>query len=137
MPKSIWIWRQRSSSPKCPIALYELLIGTITSGFTLNRVKNTNLMLIGTIISTIGFIVILLFHATENMLSIGLTILAAGLSLSISGGFNLILLSVPIQVTGIALGMTLLLNLVGMSVGSAHSGVFQETYKGIAQGVLG
>jgi hypothetical protein len=71
------------------------------------------------------------------MVSIGLTILAAGLALSISGGFNVILLSVPIQVTGIALGMTLLLNLVGMSLGPALSGLFQETYKGTAPGVVG
>jgi hypothetical protein len=71
------------------------------------------------------------------MVSIGLTILAAGLALSISGGFNVILLSVPIQVTGIALGMTLLLNLVGMSLGPALSGFFQETYKGTAPGVAG
>jgi MFS family permease len=112
-----------------------LLIGTITSGFILNRVKNTKLMLLGTAISTIGFFVLLAFHSTENMVSIGLTILAAGLALSISGGFNVILLSVPIQVTGIALGMTLLLNLVGMSLGPALSGLFQETYKGTAPGV--
>lgn len=71
------------------------------------------------------------------MVSIGLTILAAGLSLSVSGGFNVILLSVPIQVTGIALGMTLLLNLVGMSLGPALSGALQETYKGTVPGVPG
>jgi hypothetical protein len=59
------------------------------------------------------------------------------LALSISGGFNVILLSVPMQVTGIALGMTLLLNLVGMSLGPALSGLFQETYKGTAPGVAG
>src|SRR5215510_519659 len=114
-----------------------LLIGTITSGFILNRVKNTKLILLGTAISTIGFFVLLAFHSTENLVSIGLTILAAGLALSISGGFNVILLSVPIQVTGIALGMTLLLNLVGMSLGPALSGLFQETYKGTAPGVAG
>lgn len=114
-----------------------LLIGTITSGFILNRVKNTKLMLLGTAISTVGFFVLLAFHSTENMVSIGLTILAAGLALSISGGFNVILLSVPMQVTGIALGMTLLLNLVGMSLGPALSGAFQETYKGTAPGVAG
>jgi MFS family permease len=114
-----------------------LLIGTITSGFILNRVKNTKLMLLGTAISTIGFFVLLAFHSTENLVSIGLTILAAGLALSISGGFNVILLSVPMQVTGIALGMTLLLNLVGMSLGPALSGAFQETYKGTAPGVAG
>ena len=114
-----------------------LLVGTIMSGFILNRVKNTRLMLIGTVISTIGFFVLLNFHSTENMVSIGLTILAAGLALSISGGFNVILLSVPMQVTGIALGMTLLLTLVGMSLGPALSGAFQETYKGTAPGVAG
>ncbi len=114
-----------------------LLVGTIMSGFILNRVKNTTLMLIGTVISTAGFFVLLNFHSTENMVSIGLTILAAGLSLSISGGFNVILLSVPIQMTGIALGMTLLLNLVGMSLGPVLSGALQEMYKGTVPGVPG
>jgi MFS family permease len=114
-----------------------LLIGTIMSGFILNRVKNTKLMLFGTSISAIGFCVILIFHSTENMVSVGLTILAAGLSLSITGAFNIVLLSVPMQMTGIALGMTLLLNLVGMSVGPALSGVFQETYKGTVAGLAG
>jgi MFS family permease len=71
------------------------------------------------------------------MVSIGLAILAAGLSLSITGAFNVILLSVPMQMTGIALGMTLLLNLVGMSVGPAVAGVFQQMNQGIIQGVPG
>jgi MFS family permease len=114
-----------------------LLIGTIMSGFILNRVKNTKLILFGTVISTIGFFVVLNFHSTENMVSIGLTILAAGLSLSITGAFNVILLSVPMQMTGIALGMTLLLNLVGMSVGPALSGALQETYTGTVPGIPG
>jgi MFS family permease len=114
-----------------------LLIGTITSGFILNRVKNTKLMLFGTAISTIGFFAVLIFHSTENMVSIGLAILAAGLSLSITGAFNVILLSVPMELTGIALGMTLLLSLVGMSVGPALSGILQETYQGTIPGVTG
>jgi MFS family permease len=114
-----------------------LLIGTIMSGFILNRVKNTKLILFGTAISTIGFFVVFNFHSTENMVSIGLTILAAGLSLSITGAFNVILLSVPMQMTGIALGMTLLLNLVGMSVGPALSGALQESYTGTAPGIPG
>jgi MFS family permease len=114
-----------------------LLIGTIMSGFILNRVKNTKLTLIGTVISAIGFFILFMFHSTGSMVSIGLTILAAGLSLSITGAFNVILLSVPMQVTGIALGMTLLLNLVGMSVGPALAGVFQQMNQGTVQGVPG
>ena len=114
-----------------------LLIGTIMSGFILNKIKNTKLTLIGTVISAIGFFTLLMFHSTESMVSIGLAILATGLSLSITGAFNIILLSVPMQVTGIALGMTLLLNLVGMSVGPASAGVFQQMYQGTVEGVAG
>ena len=114
-----------------------LLIGTIMSGFILNKIKNTKLTLIGTVISTIGFFTLLMFHSTESMVSIGLAILATGLSLSITGAFNIILLSVPMQVTGITLGMTLLLNLVGMSVGPASAGVFQQMYQGTVEGVAG
>ena len=112
-----------------------LLIGTIMSGFILNKIKNTKLTLIGTVISAIGFFTLLMFHSTESMVSVGLAILATGLSLSITGAFNIILLSVPMQVTGIALGMTLLLNLVGMSVGPASAGVFQQMYQGTVEGV--
>ncbi len=112
-----------------------LLIGSIFSGFMLNRVKNIKLTLIGTAISAIGFIILLMFHSTENMVTIGLTILSAGLSLSIAGGFNVILVSVPMRMTGIALGMTLLLNLVGMSVGPALSGIFQQMHQGTVEGV--
>jgi MFS family permease len=114
-----------------------LLIGTIMSGFILNRVKNTKLTLIGTVISAVGFFILFMFHSTESMVSAGLAILAAGLSLSMTGAFNVILLSVPMQVTGIALGMTLLLNLVGMSVGPALAGVFQQMNQGVIQGVPG
>jgi MFS family permease len=114
-----------------------LLIGTIMSGFILNKVKNTKLTLVGTAISAIGFLILFMFHSTESMVSMGLAILAAGLSLSITGAFNVILLSVPIQMTGIALGMTLLLNLVGMSVGPALAGVFQQMNQGTVPGVLG
>jgi MFS family permease len=113
------------------------MIGTIMSGFILNKVKNTKLALIGTVISTAGFFILLMFHSTETMVSVGLTILAAGLSLSITGGFNVILVSVPMQMTGIALGMTLLLNLVGMSVGPVFAGILQQMYQGTVEGVEG
>jgi MFS family permease len=114
-----------------------LLIGTILSGFILTRIKNTKLTLIGTIIGAVGFFILFMFHSTTEMVSVGLAILAAGLSLSITGSFNVILLSVPMQMTGIALGMTLLLNLVGMSVGPALAGILQQTNQGAVEGVPG
>jgi MFS family permease len=114
-----------------------LLIGTVMSGFILNKVGNTRITLLGTIISAIGFFSLLLFHSTEFMVSVTLTIISAGLSLSITGGFNVVLLSAPIQATGIALGMTLLLNLVGMSIGPSIAATFQQMYQGAVEGVAG
>jgi MFS family permease len=114
-----------------------LLVGTIMSGFILNKVGNTRLTLLGTIISAIGFFSLLLFHSTEFMVSVSLTIISAGLSLSITGGFNVVLLSAPIQMTGIALGMALLLNLVGMSIGPSIAAMFQQMYQGTVEGVVG
>jgi MFS family permease len=113
------------------------LVTTVISGFILNKVKNTKLTLLGTVISTIGFFLLVMFHSTETMVAIGLTVLAVGLSLSIAGGFNVILTSVPMQVTGIALGMTMLLDLVGMSVGPVFAGIFQDVYRGTVSGVAG
>ncbi len=114
-----------------------LLVGTIMSGFILNKVGNTRLTLIGTIISAIGFFSLLLIHSTEFMVSVTLAIISAGLSLSITGGFNVVLLSAPIQATGIALGMALLLNLVGMSIGPSIAALFQQMYQGTVEGVAG
>ena len=114
-----------------------LLVGTIMSGFILNKVGNTRLTLLGTIISTIGFFSLLLFHSTEFMVSVTLAIIAAGLSLSITGGFNVVLLSAPIQATGIALGMALLLNLIGMSIGPSIAALFQQMYQGTVEGMAG
>jgi len=113
------------------------LVTTVISGFILNKVKNTKITLIGTTIATIGFFLLVMFHSTETMVTIGLTVLGVGLSLSIAGGFNVILVSVPVQVTGIALGMTMLLDLVGMSVGPVFAGIFQDAYSGTINGVAG
>ncbi|MGN6821933.1 MAG: MFS transporter, partial [Candidatus Nitrosocosmicus sp.] len=112
-----------------------LLIGTILSGFLLNKVGNTRLLVLGTILSTIGFFSLVAFHSTEEMVTFGLVIISSGLALSIAGVFNVILVSVPMQVTGIALGMTMLLNLVGMSVGPALAGVFQQMNQGVVPGI--
>jgi hypothetical protein len=71
------------------------------------------------------------------MVTITLAIIAAGLSLGFIGGFNIVLLSTPIQFAGIALGMTLLLNLIGQSIGPSIAGMFQQMHRATVQGVSG
>ncbi|HSB56214.1 MAG TPA: MFS transporter [Nitrosopumilaceae archaeon] len=114
-----------------------LLVGTVFSGFILNKVGNTRLTAIGTIVSTIGFVSLLFFHSTEFMIALTLSIISAGLSLAFVGGFNIVLLSSPIQFTGVALGMTLLLNLVGQSIGPSLAAMFQQTNQETINGIAG
>jgi len=114
-----------------------LLVGTVMSGFILNRIGNTRLAAIGTIVSTIGFVSLLLFHSTEYMIGITLAIISAGLSFAFVGGFNIVLLSAPVKSTGIALGMTLLLNLVGQSIGPSLAAMYQQMHQATVEGVPG
>jgi predicted MFS family arabinose efflux permease len=113
------------------------LAGTISSGFILNRVRNTKLVLVGSVIGVAGFLLLLASHSTSESVSIGLTVIAVGLSLCMTGGFNTILVSVPPQATGAAMGMTMLLNLIGMSTGPALAGMLQETHRGSVAGFEG
>lgn len=114
-----------------------LLAGTVMSGFVLNRIGNTRLTAIGTIVSTIGFVSLLLFHSTEYMIGITLAIISAGLSFAFVGGFNIVLLSAPIEFTGVALGMTLLLNLVGQSIGPSLAAMYQQMHQATVEGMPG
>jgi MFS family permease len=98
-----------------------------SSGFIISRLGNIKPTLIGSIISTIGFFSILLFHSTESMVAGTLAIIATGLSLTQVGGFNTILESTPRQLSGISLGMTVLLNLIGGAVGPAIAGIYMQT----------
>ena len=97
------------------------------SGFIISRLGNIKPTLIGSIISTIGFFSILLFHSTESMVAGTLAIIATGLSLTQVGGFNTILESTPRQFSGMSLGMTVLLNLIGGAVGPAIAGIYMQT----------
>ena len=98
-----------------------------SSGFIISRLGNIKPTLIGSIISTIGFFSIFLFHSTESMVAGTLAIIATGLSLTQVGGFNTILESTPRQFSGISLGMTVLLNLIGGAVGPAIAGIYMQT----------
>lgn len=114
-----------------------LFIGTIISGFLLNKIGNTRLLMLGTAISTLGFLSLFMFHSTGVLVTAGLTIIASGLALTMAGVFNVILLSVLPQITGIAIGMAILLNLIGMSIGPALGGIFQQMNQSSVPEVIG
>ena len=107
-----------------------------SSGFIISKLGNIKPTLIGTIISTIGFFSIFLLHSTETMLAGTLAIIATGLSLSQVGGFNIVLESTPKQFSGISLGMTVLLNLIGGAIGPAIAGISMQADQVFVNGSL-
>ncbi|MDE1766393.1 MAG: MFS transporter [Thaumarchaeota archaeon] len=113
------------------------LVVSAASGFFVSRVGNFRLTALGTIICTIGFFSILAFHSTELMISLTLAIISVGLSFSFVGGFNIILVSSPQKVEGISLGMTVLLVLVGQSLGPSLAGMYQQMHQSTIYGMSG
>ena len=105
------------------------LVVSAAGGFFLSRVGNFNLTALGTIFCAVGFFSILAFHFTESMISVTLAIISVGLSFAIVGCFNIILMSSPQKVQGISLGMSVLLMLVGNSLGPSLAGMYQQMYR--------
>jgi MFS family permease len=98
-----------------------------SSGFIVSKLGNVKPTIIGSIVSSIGFFSLFLFHSNGIVVSTNLAIIAGGLSLMQVGGFDIVLQSTPRRFSGISLGMTVLFNLIGGSVGPAVAGIFMQT----------
>src|SRR5262249_53912864 len=98
-----------------------------SSGFIISKMGNMRPTILGSIITAIGFFSLFIFHSTGSMISANLAIIAAGLPLMQVGGFNIVLQSTPMQFSGISLGMTVLFNLVGGSIGPAIAGIYMQS----------
>ncbi|HYL66848.1 MAG TPA: MFS transporter [Nitrosopumilaceae archaeon] len=105
------------------------LVVSAAGGFFLSRVGNFKLTALGTMFCTVGFFSILTFHFTEYAISVTLAIISVGLSFTIVGCFNIILMSSPQKVQGVSLGMSVLLMLVGNSLGPSLAGMYQQMYR--------
>ena len=88
-------------------------------------------VIIGTIISAAGFIGILLLHQTEIGISVNLAILSAGLSMTSVGAMNVIILSTPRRYSGVSLGISSLMRIIGASIGPAVAGMLMQSNQSI------
>ena len=113
------------------------LIFAPSSGFIISKLGNIKPTIIGSIVSAIGFFSLFLFHSTGISVATNLAIIAGGLSLMQVGGFDIILQSTPRKFSGISLGMTVLFNLIGASVGPAIAGIYMQANQVFVKGVIG
>ncbi len=116
-----------TANVQLPFMIISLIVSA-ASGFIVSKVGNFRLTALGTIVCTVGFFGLVTFHSTEFMISAALGIISVGLSFAFVGGFNIILVSSPQKVEGISLGMSVLLILVGQSLGPSVAGMFQQMY---------
>ena len=109
-----------------PFAIVLLIFGP-TSGFIVSKLGSLKPIIFGTFMTTAGFIGLLMFHSTELSVSVNLGILSTGLSLTSVGAMNVIILSTPQQFSGISLGMSSLMRIIGASIGPALAGMYMQT----------
>jgi MFS family permease len=108
-----------------------------SSGYIVSKLGNVKPTLIGSIVSAIGFFSLFVFHSTGILVATNLAVIAAGLSLMQVGGFNIILQYTPKKFSGISLGMTVLFNLIGASIGPAIAGIYMQANQVFVKGVIG
>jgi hypothetical protein len=102
------------------------LLFSVASGFVVSKFGNLKPTTIGTIVTTLGFFVLFLYHSTESSIAAVLVIVAVGLALMQIGSVNIVLTSTPKQFSGISLGMNLLIYLIGSSVGPVIAGIYLQ-----------
>jgi MFS family permease len=113
-----------------PFALVFLVFGP-TSGYIITKLGSLKPIIFGSIITTVGFFGLLVFHSTEFSISTNLAILATGFSLTIVGVMNVVVLSTPKQYSGISLGTTMLMRIVGSAIGPALAGMYMQSNQSI------
>lgn len=113
-----------------PFALVFLIFGP-TSGFIISKLGSLKPIIFGTIIITISFICLLLFHSTEIQVSINLGLLATGLSFAGVGAMNVIILATPGEYSGISLGIATLIRIIGSAIGPALAAMYMQMSRSI------
>jgi MFS family permease len=111
-----------------PFAIILLAFGP-TSGFIISKIGSIRPIIAGTSISTVGFFLLYFLHSTGLSVSTSLAVLAIGISLTNVGAINVVILSTPRQNSGISLGMSMLMRIIGSAIGPVVAAMFMESYQ--------
>ena len=119
-----------TGSIQLPFALVFLIFGP-TSGFIISKLGSLKPIIFGTIIITISFICLLLFHSTEMQVSVNLGLLATGLSFAGVAAMNVIILATRGEYSGISLGIATLIRIIGSAIGPALAAMYMQMNQSI------
>jgi MFS family permease len=124
-----------AANVQLPFMVMFLVFASITP-LIINRIGKLKPIMIGTLISVVGSIGLLMLHSTEYAVSTNLAIIASGLSMTTTATWNIVVSSAPRPFIGISVGVGALLLFMGMAIGPALAGVYMENHETI-KGVQG
>jgi MFS family permease len=113
-----------------PFMIMFLVFASVTP-LIINRIGRLMPIIIGSVISLLGSLGLLIFHSTEFAVSTNLAIIASGLSMTATATWNIIVSSSPKTFIGISVGVGALLLFIGMAIGPALTGVYLESHETI------
>ncbi len=113
------------------------LVFAPSSGFIVSKIGNFIPVIAGSVITTVGFFILFVFHSTEAMIAINLVMISAGLSLINVGAFNIVLQHTPHQFSGVSIGISVVIVLIGSSIGPVIASIFMQTYQDTVNGLSG
>lgn len=125
-----------TANVQLPFALVLLIFGP-TSGFIISKLGSIKPIIAGSIIGAAGFCSLFLFHSTESLVAANLAILSTGLSLTNVGAMNIVMLATPKQSSGVSLGMSTLIRIIGSSIGPTIAGMYMQTHQVTVIGFIG
>jgi MFS family permease len=124
-----------AANVQLPFMIMFLVFASITP-LIINRIGKLKPIIIGSLISLIGSLGLLIFHSAEFAVSTNLAIIASGLSMTTTATWNIVVSSAPKSFIGISVGVGALLLFIGMAIGPALAGVYMENHETI-KGVQG
>jgi len=105
------------------------LIFAPSSGFIVAKIGNFKPIIVGSLLTSIGFFSLFVFHADQSAISINLVLISAGLSLTQVGAFNITLEHTPMRFSGVSIGISVVLVLIGSSIGPVIASTFMQTFQ--------
>ena len=105
------------------------LIFAPSSGFIVSKIGNFKPIIVGSILTSIGFASLFVLHQNELMIALNLVVISAGLSLTQVGAFNITLQHTPYQFSGVSIGISVVLVLMGSSIGPVIATTFMQTFQ--------
>jgi MFS family permease len=105
-----------------PMSIVTLFFGP-TVGFLVKRIGPKWPMTLGMVLSLVGFAILYQFHYTQFEVAVSMAVMGAGAAFAMVGSINMVIVSTPVEETGISTAINMIVRTSGSVVGPAIAAV--------------